>query len=67
MSTPNRKWSSVALAYVMQCLLWTVILPDKQQIPSGVQAQEEDEAMVKRGDKPFPAKWQRRGRRQEKN
>lgn len=35
-----------------------LILPKEQRIPSGVQAEEEDEVTVRRGDKPFPAKWQ---------
>lgn len=33
MSTLNRKWSLVAFEYVMQWLLWTVILPNKHPIP----------------------------------
>lgn len=57
MSTPNRKWSPVAFANVMQWLLWTVILPNKHLIPSSVQAQKGDEALVRRGDKHFLAKW----------
>lgn len=36
MSTHNRKWSLVAFEYVMQWLLWTVILPDKHLTPFGV-------------------------------
>lgn len=36
MSTLNRKWSLVAFEYVMQWLLWTVILPNKHLTPSSV-------------------------------